>query len=88
MPNLNHINKAVPGGLPGSPAGVEPLALPIPQAMAVTGLSRSGIYREAARDNIVLIKHGRTTLVWMPSARAFLASLPRASIRPAREGAV
>ena len=67
---------------------MEPLALPIQQAQVVTGLSRSGIYREAGRGNIVLIKHGRTTLVWMPSARAFLASLPRASIRPPREGAV
>ncbi len=98
MPNLNRINKAVPAGLPGAPAdkaapaalpgaavGVEPLALPIPQATALTGLSRSAFYREAGRGNIKLLKLGRTTLVCMASARAFLASLPCASIRPPRK---
>jgi hypothetical protein len=84
MPNLNRINKAAPAGLPCAPAGAEPLALPIPQAMAVTGLSRSAVYREAGRGNIKLLKLGRTTLVCMASARAFLASLPCASIRPPR----
>ncbi len=98
MPHLNRINKAVPAGLPGAPAdkaapaglpgapaGVEPLALPVKQAIAVTGLSHSAIYREAGRGNIELLKLGRTTLVCMVSARAFLASLPRASIRPPRK---
>ena len=98
MPNPNRINKALPAGLPGAPpekaataklpgaaVGVEPLALPIKQAMAVTGLSRSAFYREAGRGNIELLKLGRTTLVCMASARAFLASLPRASIRPPRK---
>jgi hypothetical protein len=62
----------------------EPLALPIPQAVAVTGLSRSALYRLAGEGRIVLLKHGRTTLVEMASARAVLAGLPRASIRAPR----
>jgi excisionase family DNA binding protein len=59
-----------------------PLAIPLPHAPSLTGLSRSTIYREAARGNIRLIKAGRSTLVDMASVRAFLASLPIASIRP------
>jgi hypothetical protein len=56
----------------------QPLAQRIAEASSISGLSRSGIYREAANGRIVLLKHGRTTLVDMASLRAFLASLPRA----------
>jgi hypothetical protein len=59
----------------------EPIALPIPAARAITGLSRSGIYREAGKGNIVLLKNGRSTLVCMTSVRRFLASLPRARVK-------
>lgn len=60
---------------------VSPLTVPLPKAPGVTGLSRSTIYREAARGNIRLLKIGRSTLVCMDSVRAFLANLPAASIR-------
>jgi hypothetical protein len=60
---------------------IEPLALPIMVAVAVSGLSRSAIYREAGHGRIKLLKLGRTTLVDMASLRAFLASLPVANIR-------
>jgi len=60
---------------------IEPLALPIPAAVAVSGLSRSAIYREAGAGRIRLLKLGRTTLVDMVSVRAFLSSLPTAYIR-------
>ncbi len=66
--------------------GVQPLAVPLSRAPAVTGLSRSTIYREAARGNLKLIKAGKSTLLCMESARAFLAALPRAQVggkRPA-----
>ena len=66
---------------------VAPLAVPLPQAPTVTGLSRSTIYREAARGNIRLLKAGRSTLVDMASVRAFLASLPTASIRAPQQAA-
>jgi hypothetical protein len=68
-----------------SPESPTPTALAgtIRTATAVSGLSRSAIYREAARGNIVLLKLGRTTLVDMESVRAFLAGLPRAAIHRA-----
>ena len=56
---------------------VEPITAPIPRASALTGLSRSTIYRAAADGRIILLKHGTRTLVDMQSARAYIASLPR-----------
>jgi excisionase family DNA binding protein len=64
---------------------MQPLAVPLPHAPAVTGLSRSTIYREAARGNIRLLKVGRSTLVDMASVRAFLTNLPTASIRASQQ---
>ncbi len=82
MPNLNHINHPPPAGIAWA-STVEPLAVPMPRAPAATGLSRSAIYREAAKGNLRLIKAGRSTLVCLESARAFLARLPTAQLRPA-----
>ena len=70
------------GGTPShDPDTLQPLALPLAEAVQVTGLSRSAIYRAAGEGTIVLLKVGRSTLVDMASARAFLAGLPRAEIR-------
>ncbi len=66
-----------------SVAIVSPLTVPLPQAPAATGLSRSAIYRAASRGEIRLLKNGRSTLVDMASVRAFLASLPAATVRAA-----
>jgi len=66
------------------PAAIEPLALPIPAAVAISGLSRSAIYREAGAGRIKLMKLGRTTLVDMESMRSFLSELPTAQIRGPR----
>ncbi len=75
------------GAVPATNAGApQPLAQRIAEASSASGLSRSGIYRAAAEGRIVLLKHGRTTLVEMASLRAFLAGLPRAAIQ-ARPGA-
>jgi predicted DNA-binding transcriptional regulator AlpA len=59
------------------------VTVPLPQAPTILGLSRSAIYRAAAEGKIVLRKLGRTTLVDMASARAFIDSLPKAEIRRA-----
>jgi hypothetical protein len=64
-----------------------PIALPLAKALAVLGLSRSTLYREAGRGKIALLKIGRSTLVDMASARAFMASLPRAEIAAPKEAA-
>ena len=75
----------------GNPSHVahtlEPLAVPLSRAPAVTGLSRSTIYREAAKGNLRLLKSGRATLLCMQSARTFLANLPTANIRRPRQAA-
>jgi hypothetical protein len=69
------------GGAPShDPDTLQPLALPLSKAVQVTGLSRSAIYRAAGDGAIVLLKVGRSTLVEMNSARAFIAGLPRAEV--------
>ncbi len=74
--------RAASGGTPShDPDTLQPLALPVPKAVQVTGLSRSAIYRAAGEGAIVLLKVGRSTLVDMATARAFLAGLPRAAVR-------
>jgi hypothetical protein len=74
---INHLNHQPPGGI-AMPADV--LAAPMQRATALSGLSRSGIYRAAAEGKIRLLKAGRTTLVDMASVRDFLAALPAAQI--------
>jgi hypothetical protein len=53
------------------------VATPVPRGQEVYGISRSTIYREWKKGNIVLFKCGKATLIDDASARAFLASLPR-----------
>jgi hypothetical protein len=65
----------------------EPLALPIPEAQRVSGLSRSELYRQFASGNIRAIKSGSRTLVLMDSLRDHLASLPAATFRAPKEAA-
>jgi hypothetical protein len=63
----------------------EPIALRIREAVRISGLSRSAIYRFAASGKIILLKCGSSTLVEYTSLRDTMASLPRACIR-ARDG--
>jgi hypothetical protein len=78
--------RALKGGTPVALASpptngtTGPIALRIPEAVRVSGLSRSEIYRRASRGEIILLKCGRSTLVEFNSLRAMVASLPRASI--------
>ncbi|BDG74080.1 helix-turn-helix domain-containing protein [Roseomonas fluvialis] len=57
-----------------------PEMVPLPRAPAIFGLSRSHLYRLAAEGRIRLLKAGARTLVDCASVRAFLATLPEASI--------
>jgi hypothetical protein len=82
----NTANSATSAPHPTDAGAPRPLAQRVAEASSLSGLSRSAIYREAARGRIVLLKHGRTTLVDMASLRAFLASLPPA-VFGARRGA-
>jgi hypothetical protein len=62
------------------------IAVPLPKAPAILGISRSGLYRAAALGEIVLMKHGRATLVDMASARAYLLRLPTFKPKAGAEG--
>ena len=66
-----------------APVVAKPVLMPLPHAPSYYGLSRSTIYRAAAAGRISLKKVGRSTLVETASMRAYLASLPAASLRRA-----
>lgn len=59
---------------------IEPEMMPLPRAVGWTGLSRSTLYRLAAEGRIRMVKAGARTLVDCASVRAFLATLPEATI--------
>jgi hypothetical protein len=65
-------------------APLEPIALPIAKAVAVSGLSRSALYRELAAGNLRAVKHGTRTLVLVDSIRDFVSGLPEAQFRGTR----
>jgi hypothetical protein len=58
----------------------DPVMMPIPHAVGWSGRSRTTIYRLAAAGHIRLVKAGARTLLDCASMRAYLASLPEASI--------
>lgn len=59
-----------------------PRYAPIPRAIAILGIGRSTLYKEAGRGNIRLIKAGWRTLVDIPHALAWMATLPLAHVAP------
>jgi hypothetical protein len=61
-----------------------PLAVTILEAVRVSGLSRSEIYRRLSTGDIRAVKSGSRTLILMDSLLAHLASLPAATFRPPR----
>jgi hypothetical protein len=58
-----------------------PLALTIHEAVRVSGLSRSELYRRLADGKVKAVKSGARTLILMDSLRGHLANLPPASFR-------
>ncbi len=88
MSDRNSLNP--PSDTPGSNStdgALGLMAVPIKRAAFISGVSVPSLYREAGKGNIVLLKYGRSTLVDLASLRAFLARLPRASIRAPRSRA-
>jgi excisionase family DNA binding protein len=61
-----------------------PKYAPIPRACDITGLGRSTIYKLAGDGTLRLVKAGGRTLVDIEHALAWMATLPEASIAPAR----
>jgi excisionase family DNA binding protein len=74
MPNID---------APRSVAAIQPLALPVPQAAAFAGISRSELYRRLAAGDLCAVKVGKRTLILTESLREFVASLPRATFHSA-----
>jgi hypothetical protein len=63
------------------PSTNEPIAVRIPEAVRVSGFSRSTLYLMAARGEIVFRKCGKAVLVDYASLKAAALSLPTATIR-------
>ncbi|MCA3632094.1 MAG: helix-turn-helix domain-containing protein [Methylobacterium sp.] len=53
-----------------------PITVTIPEAVKVTGISRTSIYEALKRGDLTAKKAGRRTLISYPDLQAFLASLP------------
>lgn len=54
----------------------KPLALTIPEAVKVSGMSRTSIYEALKRQEITARKAGRRTLIAYADLEAYLANLP------------
>jgi excisionase family DNA binding protein len=58
-----------------------PLALTIHEAVRISGLSRSELYRRLSDGKVRAVKSGSRTLILMDSLQAHLANLPAATFR-------
>ncbi len=65
----------------------EPLLLSVRDAVRLSGLSRSEIYRRLGSNEIQARKLGRSTLIEAQGLRALVDSLPRATFRSAEQRA-
>ncbi len=77
MPNLNHLNAAMPTAL----AAEAVKYTPIPRWCRMTGMSRSGTYVELGRGNLRAIKLRSRILIDVEHGLAWLATCPAAVIR-------
>lgn len=66
------------------PTRIDPIAVPIAEAVTFSGMSRSAVYRELASGKLRAVKSGSRTLVLVESIRDYLASLPAATFRSAK----
>lgn len=64
---------------------MEKLLVSIPEAVEISGLSRSGLYERLSEGSIRAVKAGRKTLVCTDSIKTWAASLPTATFKPAIE---
>ncbi|WP_336511999.1 helix-turn-helix domain-containing protein [Sphingomonas arenae] len=53
-----------------------PIAITIPEAVRLSGLSRTALYDALKRQHITAKKAGRRTLISFTDLEAYLASLP------------
>lgn len=53
-----------------------PISITIPEAVKLTGMSRTSIYEAMKRGDLVARKSGRRTLIGFSDLEAYLTSLP------------
>jgi hypothetical protein len=61
--------------------GAQPLTVTIPEAIRLSGLSRSEVYRRLGSGDIEARKSGCRTLIVWASLRAHIEGLPAAEFR-------
>jgi hypothetical protein len=79
VPNLNHLNHAVPAEV--SASHVPTLTVPVPEAMRISGYSRSELYRRLASGDLEGVKIGRSLRIVVASIHRSVAALPRAQFK-------
>jgi excisionase family DNA binding protein len=72
-------------GKPDAIEGMEPISVRIPEAVRLTGISRSRLYELLKSGDIEFAKIGSSTLVLVESLRRFVSSRRAGSDRPAGE---
>jgi len=58
---------------------MQPISITIPQAVAMTGLGRSSIYRLLKEKKLTARKAGKRTLLLTSELEAFIRTLPEAA---------
>lgn len=61
--------------------GIQPLTVTIPEAVRLSGLSRSELYRQLSVGRIHARKSGARTLILWASLKAHVEALPEAQFR-------
>ncbi len=64
--------------------GAQPLAVTIPEAVRLSGLSRSELYRQMGAGRIRARKSGSRTLIIWASLQAHIEALPLAEFRASK----
>jgi excisionase family DNA binding protein len=59
---------------PNNPQPMEPIAVRIPEAIRLTGMSRSRLYELMGSGEIEFVKVGASTLILVASLRQFVES--------------
>jgi excisionase family DNA binding protein len=62
-------------------AGTQPLTVTVPEAVRLSGLSRSELYRQLSAGHIRARKSGSRTLILWASLKAHVEALPKAEFR-------
>lgn len=78
MMGMTHVDRRA---LKGGVTSIEPLAVSIADAVRMSGLSRSEIYRRAAAGDLEVVKNRGRSLVIVASIKEYIAQLPRAVLR-------